>query len=214
MHPYNYERSGRQRRNRREIDGPLCVSSIISDANRLTNCTQTTIRVRFSDRTQLEKTFPSTDKIRSVYAFVRSSLRDDVKHIKFILCSCVWRFWTVWALTSFVDQSPPKRDLLVSDPNVRDLSLVELQLSPSSVLLLRFTDESLNGRPIRREVVRCSLQGSQAPMFLHRCCRQLQHKRLSYQPPLVLMPNLLRRSQLPLPQRHRTQVQRRRYPNG
>lgn len=48
---------------------------------------QTTIRVRFSDRTQLEKTFPSSDKIRSVYAFVRSALRDDVKPTKFILCS-------------------------------------------------------------------------------------------------------------------------------
>jgi hypothetical protein len=47
---------------------------------------QTTIRVKFSDRTQLEKTFPSTNKIRSVYAFVRSSLREDVRPIKFILC--------------------------------------------------------------------------------------------------------------------------------
>jgi len=87
----------------------------------------TTIRIKFTDRTQLEKSFPSTDKIRTVYAFVRSSLRDDVKQIKFILY-----------------QSPPKRDLKVSDPNVRDLSLTELQLSPSSVLLLRFEDESLN----------------------------------------------------------------------
>jgi len=87
----------------------------------------TTVRVRFSDRTQLEKTFPSSDKIRSVYAFVRSSLHDDVKPIKFILY-----------------QSPPKRDLKVSDPKVRDLTLAELQLAPSSVLLLRFEDESLN----------------------------------------------------------------------
>jgi hypothetical protein len=53
----------------------------------------------------------------------------------------------------FIDQSPPKRDLLVSDPNVRDLSLVELQLSPSSILLLRFTDESLNGGPVPLEVM-------------------------------------------------------------
>ncbi|KAG6369395.1 hypothetical protein JVT61DRAFT_14927 [Boletus reticuloceps] len=87
----------------------------------------TTIRIRFSDRTQLEKAFPSSEKIRSVYAFVRASLRDDVKPIKFILY-----------------QSPPKRDLKVSDPKVRDLTLAELQLAPSSVLLLRFEDESLN----------------------------------------------------------------------
>lgn len=44
----------------------------------------------------------------------------------------------------FIDQSPPKRDLKVSDPKVRDLTLAELQLAPSSVLLLRFEDESLN----------------------------------------------------------------------
>jgi tether containing UBX domain for GLUT4 len=57
---------------------------------------KTTIRIRFSDRTQLEKIFPSTDKIRSVYAFVRSSLREDVKHIKFILCMAV-SIQTKWA---------------------------------------------------------------------------------------------------------------------
>lgn len=47
---------------------------------------QTKIRVRFPDRTQLEKTFPSSDKIKSVYAFVRGCLREDVKPIKFVLC--------------------------------------------------------------------------------------------------------------------------------
>ncbi|KAJ2918443.1 hypothetical protein MD484_g1914, partial [Candolleomyces efflorescens] len=88
---------------------------------------ETRIRVKFPDQTQLEKKFPSTDKIRSVYAFVRACLRDDVKPIKFILY-----------------QTPPKRDLKVSDPKVRDLSLVDLQLAPSSILLLRFEDESLN----------------------------------------------------------------------
>jgi len=86
----------------------------------------TTIRIRFTDRTQLEKIFPSTDKIRSVYAFVRSSLQDDVKPIKFIL------------------YQPPNRDLKVSDIKVRDLNLWELHLAPSSVLLLRFEDEALN----------------------------------------------------------------------
>lgn len=38
------------------------------------------------DQTQLEKTFSSTNKIKSVYAFVRGCLREDVKSIKFILC--------------------------------------------------------------------------------------------------------------------------------
>lgn len=87
----------------------------------------TRIRVRFPDRTQLEKVFSSTDRIKSVYAFVRELLRDDVKPTKFILY-----------------QSPPKRDFKVSDPKVRGLSLAELELAPSSVLLLRFEDERLN----------------------------------------------------------------------
>jgi len=88
---------------------------------------ETTIRIRFPDQSQLEKVFPSTNKIKSVYAFVRACLREDIKPIKFILY-----------------QSPPKRDLKVSDPLVRDVTLAELQLAPSSILLLRFDDEKLN----------------------------------------------------------------------
>ncbi|KAI3604832.1 alveolar soft part sarcoma chromosome candidate 1-like [Moniliophthora roreri] len=91
---------------------------------------ETRIRVKFPDRTQLEKTFPSTDKIKSIYAFVRNSLTEDVKPIKFIL------------------YQPPRRDLKVSDVKVKNLSLAELQLAPSSVLLLRFEDESLNGTTV------------------------------------------------------------------
>ena len=40
--------------------------------------------------------------------------------------------------------NPPPRDLKVSDPDVRDLTLTELGLAPSSVLLLRFVDDALN----------------------------------------------------------------------
>ena len=47
--------------------------------------------MRFPDRTALEKVFPSTDNIKSVYAFVRGLLRDDVKPIKFVLCQCAPR---------------------------------------------------------------------------------------------------------------------------
>lgn len=40
--------------------------------------------------------------------------------------------------------NPPPRDLKVSDPAVRDLTLAELGLAPSSVLHLRFVDDALN----------------------------------------------------------------------
>ena len=84
MPRYSCGPPGRRRRERRGIDGQTLVF-IFCLVDRA-EIQQTTIRVRFSDRTQLEKTFSSSDKIRSVYAFVRSSLRDDVKPIKFILC--------------------------------------------------------------------------------------------------------------------------------
>ncbi len=42
------------------------------------------------------------------------------------------------------DQSPPKREYKVSDPAVRNLSLVELDFAPSSLLMLQFEEESLN----------------------------------------------------------------------
>jgi len=111
------------------VDAPL-QTQIMRDAEdkvKRARYPTTTIRVKFSDRTQLQKEFPSSDKIRSVYAFVRGSLREDVKPIKFILY-----------------QTPPKRELKVSDPAVRDLSLYDLHLAPSSVLHLKFLDESLN----------------------------------------------------------------------
>jgi hypothetical protein len=43
-----------------------------------------------------------------------------------------------------IASNPPPRDLKVSDPAVRDLTLGELGLAPSSILHLRFVDEGLN----------------------------------------------------------------------
>lgn len=80
-----------------------------------------------------------------MYSFVRELLRDDVKPIKFILCALPWSFFlSVYLKLSASDQSPPKRDLKVSDVKVKGLSLSELQLAPASILLLRFEDDSLN----------------------------------------------------------------------
>lgn len=122
------------------------TTTYLCSSARSTVFPQTTIRIRFTDRTQLEKVFPSTDKIRSVYAFVRGCLREDVKPIKFILCKSYLLSYSILILSHIItDQSPPKRDLRVSDPKVRDLSLAELQLAPSSIILLRFEDETLNG---------------------------------------------------------------------
>lgn len=126
----------------RLVDAPLRTSAIREreEKKREARYPTTTIRVKFPDQTQLERVFPSTDKIRSVYAFVRNSLREDVKPIKFVLYL-----------------TPPRRELKVSDLAVRDLSLYQLGLAPSSVLMLSFFEESLNHRdvpaPLSEEVL-------------------------------------------------------------
>jgi hypothetical protein len=44
----------------------------------------------------------------------------------------------------YIASNPPPRDLKVSDPSVRDLTLGELGLAPSSILHIRFVDDGLN----------------------------------------------------------------------
>jgi hypothetical protein len=46
--------------------------------------------------------------------------------------------------TIYIASNPPPRDLKVSDPAVRDLTLGELGLAPSSILHLRFVEDGLN----------------------------------------------------------------------
>ncbi|KAJ6584558.1 hypothetical protein B0H19DRAFT_1105553 [Mycena capillaripes] len=108
------------------VDAPLQLRAVRDAAEKAKRdrWPNTTIRIKFTDCTQLEKVFPSSSKMRAVYAFVRGSLSEDVKPVKFVL------------------YQPPKRDLKVSDATVRDLTLAELQLAPSSVLLLRFEDSA------------------------------------------------------------------------
>jgi hypothetical protein len=42
------------------------------------------------------------------------------------------------------DQTPPRREFRVSDPEIRGKSLFDLRLSPSSVLYVKFVDEHIN----------------------------------------------------------------------
>lgn len=66
--------------------------------------------------------------------------------------------------------NPPPRDLKVSDPAIRDLTLAELELAPSSVLLLRFLDDTLNrtsrlfSSPLSSHPLMCSLSPSSLPL--------------------------------------------------
>lgn len=86
-------------------------------------------------------------------------LREDVKPIKFVLC--VWGLFPLSSTDTEVhlrclDQTPPPRELKVSDPKVRDLSLLQLQLVPTAVLYVKFLDESLNRELLSKLPSSCS----------------------------------------------------------
>lgn len=77
---------------------------------------------------------------------MRPLLREDVRPIKFVLCKRILNNNHNYVDSpACLDQSPPKRELKVSDLSVRDLSLSQLHLAPSSILYVRFEDDSLNG---------------------------------------------------------------------
>jgi len=55
-----------------------------------------------------------------------------------------------------LDQTPPPRELKVSDPKVRDLSLLQLQLVPTAVLHVKFLDISFNRGLLLNNPSHCS----------------------------------------------------------
>ncbi|WFD08062.1 hypothetical protein MVES1_003431 [Malassezia vespertilionis] len=85
------------------------------------------IRVRFADRTQLEKVFPHSATILHVYELVDCALEAECGH-DYVLF-----------------QSPPKRDYLRTDPALRTTTLGELGFAPGAVLGIRWPDASRNG---------------------------------------------------------------------
>ncbi|EJD06679.1 uncharacterized protein FOMMEDRAFT_102540 [Fomitiporia mediterranea MF3/22] len=123
-------------RSRSYQDAPLLTENLRNrrDEELLQKRPTATIRIRFADRSMLEKTFPSTSQIKPVYAFVRGCLRGDAKAYKFVLFE------------------PPRRDLKVSDPKVKEKTLLELNLAPRSMLHFRFLEDDIkldqsNGPP-------------------------------------------------------------------
>lgn len=87
----------------------------------------TRVRIRFSNRTMLEGAFQSQCTMKVVYAFVKASLVEDVRSQAFVLY-----------------QTPPRREFKLTDPSIGSKTLLELQLTPSSLFYIKFTDEALN----------------------------------------------------------------------
>ncbi|KAL5485767.1 hypothetical protein ACEPAI_6808 [Sanghuangporus weigelae] len=115
-------------RSRAYQDAPLLTERLRNERNQeiRVKYPTATIRIMFANRSMLEKTFPSSSVIKLVYAFVRSCLNEDAKAHKFVLF-----------------ETPPRRDLKVSDPNVKDKTLFDLHLAPRSILHFRFLDDSV-----------------------------------------------------------------------
>lgn len=85
------------------------------------------IRVRFSDRTQIESVFPHASTILDVYDFVDSVLAEG-QHGPYLLF-----------------QSPPRRDFPRA-PSSKSHTLRALGFAPAAVLGIRWSDPSKNGK--------------------------------------------------------------------
>ncbi|PWN34184.1 uncharacterized protein FA14DRAFT_113176, partial [Meira miltonrushii] len=115
-------------------DAPLMTSAMrereaIKNGTQKKERVETRIRIRFSDRTMLEGTFSSTDKITVVYRFLREHLATQYKAKPFTLY-----------------QTPPKRDFpeQTKDPKMQGKTLKELGLVPQASLNIRWEDVSMN----------------------------------------------------------------------
>ncbi|WVQ81979.1 hypothetical protein IAT38_004106 [Cryptococcus sp. DSM 104549] len=133
----------------------------------------TTIRIKFSDGTMIQSVFPSSGPIQPVYAFVRSSLRDDVKQKSFIL----------WQPPRFRYPEHPDPAVKKPKPNPHKTNIIppanyghvrggvapglsggtggneslgDLGLVPQSLLVVKFDDEAMNASgypaPLRDEL--------------------------------------------------------------
>lgn len=114
-------------------DAPLLTKSLREREQkqikneRLARFPITRIRIKFVNQSMLEGSFPSTSTISDVYQFLNNSLLDEASVQNFILY-----------------QTPPRREFRLTDPKVRSSNLLDLQLAPSSVLLIKFQTDSYN----------------------------------------------------------------------
>ncbi|SCZ97827.1 BZ3500_MvSof-1268-A1-R1_Chr3-3g06396 [Microbotryum saponariae] len=113
---------------------------------------QTRIRVRFADRSQLEGVFPSTDKMVAIYEFVKLALSEEIRQTPFLLY-----------------QTPPRREFPKGDLNSRGKSLMDLELTPSSVFYIKFLErqelDTMKPPPLRPELIGAAVQFPLPPPF-------------------------------------------------
>ncbi|GAA6024497.1 hypothetical protein JCM11491_004836 [Sporobolomyces phaffii] len=141
------------------VDKPLLTQKLRDrqDAQKSTQTArrwpQTRVRIRFSDRSQLEGIFPSTDKLVHVYEFVKLALDEPRRETSFLLY-----------------QSPPRTEYTKGNPAFRGKSLIDLEFTPSTVLYIKFLDDdTLNSSsirpPLRPELLAIAAQLPPPPSF-------------------------------------------------
>ncbi|KAK4683788.1 hypothetical protein P7C73_g6440, partial [Tremellales sp. Uapishka_1] len=119
----------------------------------------TTIRIKFSDSTQIESTFPSTSAIQPVYAFVRSTLNEGSSSKPFVLYQPPRSQYPEHPVPVKKPVNPHKASIIppanygpVRGGSASQLqggkggkeSLNELGLVPQSILLVRWEDDEMN----------------------------------------------------------------------
>ncbi|KEI37164.1 uncharacterized protein L969DRAFT_90235 [Mixia osmundae IAM 14324] len=137
--------AGQVRQRERLTGGPLLTKKLRDqqaqrEAASKRRWTQTKIRIRFGDRTQIETTLSASATLKEVYDFTRSSLSDVNRSEPFYLY-----------------QTPPRRVFSLDDESLNKLTLAQLELVPASVFYIRFANEDLNdghrSPPIRAELI-------------------------------------------------------------
>ncbi|KAJ9097642.1 hypothetical protein QFC21_004678 [Naganishia friedmannii] len=106
---------------------------------------RTVIRVRFSDRTVVQKEFASGDKIGAVYDFVRSTLAEEYRSKTFTLYQPPNIRFPEHPTTAPATKKPRSLNQFNAKPPppVKE-TLLDLQLVPQSLLMVRFDEDELN----------------------------------------------------------------------
>ncbi|KAI5448778.1 hypothetical protein NCC49_006602, partial [Naganishia albida] len=107
---------------------------------------RTVVRVRFSDQTVVQREFESADKIGAVYDFVRGTLAEEYRDKTFTLYQPPnIRFPEHPAkLPPPAKKARPLNQFNAKPPPPIKETLIELQLVPQSLLLVRFDEDELN----------------------------------------------------------------------
>ncbi|RSH88618.1 hypothetical protein EHS25_002845 [Saitozyma podzolica] len=120
----------------------------------------TTIRIRFSDGTQIQSTFPSSSPIQPVYAFVRSALIAEASSKTFVLWQPPRFSYPEKPVPAPKKPANPYKTHIVAPANYGPVrggptqglmggtggkeTLNELGLVPQSVLLVKWEEEEMN----------------------------------------------------------------------